>query len=86
MPNNKAPSGAQQQKTIKSDLPKGKITARLRTSRGVYQCYAGRHYLSGCAGSTVEEAIELLKLFYNIPANTKLTIHGHSSQSVTYIN
>jgi hypothetical protein len=73
-------------KTMKSDMPKGKITARLRLTRGVYQCYIGRYYIAGCAGSTVEEVIEWLKLSYNVPPNAKMTIYGHCEPSVTYIN
>lgn len=71
---------------MKKELPKGKITARLTRSRGVYQCYIGRNYISGCAGETCEEVIEWLKLSYNVPANTKLTIYGHCEPSITYIN
>ncbi len=71
---------------MKTELPKGKITIRHRQMRGVFQCYAGRQYLTGAAGETADDAARELEEAYEVPKGTIATVHGYANQTTIQFN
>ena len=69
---------------MKHQLPKGKITIRHRKMRNVFQCFAGRIYLTGASGDYCEEAAQELANLYDVPEGTIATIYGYkNSEQIT---
>jgi hypothetical protein len=66
----------------KHKLPKGKLNIRHRQMRGVWQVFAGRTYLDGCAGENEDVAMDELCFIYDVPAGIEIAVHGYS-ESVT---
>jgi hypothetical protein len=61
----------------KLPLPKGKITIRHRQMRNVFQCFAGRDYITGASGDDDEEAAKELARQYDVPKGTIATVYGY---------
>lgn len=57
-------------------MPDGKITIRFRQMRGVWQCFAGRTYISGASGENPDDAAQQLADQYDVPSGSIATIHG----------
>jgi hypothetical protein len=70
---------------MKNKLPKGKITIRHRRMRCVFQCFAGREYITGAAGETAEEAAQELADQYEVPKGTVAIIHGYKNPTTIEI-
>jgi hypothetical protein len=62
----------------KQKLPKGKLNIRHRQMRGVWQVFAGRTYLDGCAGENEDIAMEELCFIYDVPDDIEIVVHGYS--------
>ena len=62
-------------KHVKRPLPnEHKLNVRYRQMRGCYQVFAGRTYLSGASGETIDEAINQLKFLYIFPYDQEIAI------------
>lgn len=62
---------------MKLQLPKGKITIRHRQLRGVFQCFAGRDYITGASGDTDDIAAQELANQYEVPQGTIAKVYGY---------
>jgi len=62
---------------MKLPMPKGKITIRHRQMRNVFQCFAGRNYITGASGDDADDAAQELANQYDVPKGSIATIHGY---------
>jgi hypothetical protein len=61
---------------VKKPLPNEyKLNVRYRQMRGCYQVFAGRTYIEGASGETIDEAIGNLRFYYILPKKHTITVH-----------
>ncbi len=60
----------------KLPLPKGKLNARHRQMRGVWQIFAGSLYINGASGDSPQEAAEELARQYDVALGTMIKVNG----------
>lgn len=63
-----------------AELPPGRITIRWRSSRNVFQCYAGSAYLDGASGDEAEDAARALVQVYSVKPGTSARVYGFKNQ------
>lgn len=61
----------------KLQIPSGSITIRHRRARNVFQCFAGKTYVTGASGDTVDEVIAELKYHYDVKDGTPAKVYGY---------
>lgn len=66
---------------MKLETPKGKLTIRHRQMRGVWQCFAGRNYITGASGDNPGQALEELCSQYDVAPGLDVIVHGCSERA-----
>lgn len=68
--------------TTRLPLPAGgKLNARHRQMRGVWQIFAGNTYINGASGDSPDIAAQELADQYDVAEGTLIVIHGFSEPS-----
>ena len=64
---------------MKLPMPKGKITIRHRQMRNVFQCFAGRTYVTGASADDADGAAQELANQYDVPVGSIATVYGYKA-------
>jgi hypothetical protein len=69
-------------KTTRLPLPSnGKLNARHRQMRGVWQIFAGNIYVNGASGDSPDIAAQELADQYDVVEGTPIVVHGFRESS-----